>query len=117
MPIALETYGALSDRSDRFLVEGATLSSGESAKSRPPMSLLCTWFRERVSITLQRSLANAIHARTLRLEQSIALLPRPPVRNTLSSSELLVVASFVYYDRLTYLYFFKICNFFTIMFL
>ena len=31
MPFALETYGALSDRSDRFLVECATLASRESA--------------------------------------------------------------------------------------
>ena len=55
-----ETYGALFDRSDRFLVECA---------------------RECI-------------ARTLRLEQSMALLPRAPPRVPLSSSELLFVASF-----------------------
>ena len=89
-----ETYGALFDRSDRFLVDCATLASRESAGSEPPISLLCTWFRQRVSIALQRSLAHAIHVRTLRLEQSMALLPRPPPRASLSSSELLLVASF-----------------------
>ena len=52
VPFALETYGL------------ETLS----------LSLLCTWFRQRVSIALQRSLAHAIHTRTLRLEQSMALL-------------------------------------------
>ena len=44
-PFALETYDALSDRSDRFLVECATLASRESAGSRPSISLLCTWIR------------------------------------------------------------------------
>ena len=92
---ALETYGALSDRSDRFLVECTTLASRECAKSGPSVSLLCTWFRQRVPIALQRSLAHAIHARTLRLEQSMALLPPPPARVPLSSSgELHIVASF-----------------------
>ena len=95
VPFALETYGALSDRSDRFLVECATLASRESAGSGPSVSLLCTWFRQRVSIALQRSLALAIHARTLRLEQSMALLPPPPSRAPLSSSELRNLASFV----------------------
>ena len=94
MPFTLETCGALSNRSDRFLVECATLASRESAGSRPSISLLCTWLCQRVSIALQRSLAHAIHARTLRLEQSMALLPPPPPRAPLSSSELLLVASF-----------------------
>ena len=94
VPFALETYGALSDRSDRFLVECATLASGECAGSGPYIGLLCTWFRQRVSIALQRPLAHAIHARTLHLEQSMALLPPPPPRVPLSSSELHIVASF-----------------------
>ena len=95
MPFALETYGALSNMSDRFLVECATLASRECAGSGPSVSLLCTWFRRRVSIALQRSLAHAIHARTLRLEHSMALLSPPPLRVPLSSSELHIVASFV----------------------
>ena len=49
---ALETYGALFDRSDRFLVECATLASRECVRSGPSISLLCTWFRKRVSIAL-----------------------------------------------------------------
>ena len=52
-PFALETYGALTNRSDRFLVECATLASRECAGSGPPISLVCTWFRQRVSIALQ----------------------------------------------------------------
>ena len=95
MPFALETYGALLDRSDQFLVECATSASRECAKSGPSVSSLCTWFRQRVSIALQRSLAHAIHARTLRLEQAMALLPPPPPRALLSSSELHLVASSV----------------------
>ena len=94
VPFALETYGALSDRSDRFLVECATLASRESAGSGPSLSLLYAWFRQRVSVALHRLLAHAIHARTLRLEQSMALLPPPPPRVPLSSSELHIVASF-----------------------
>ena len=117
VPFALETYCALCDRSDRLLVECATLASREGAGSRPSISLLCTWFRQRVSIALQRSLAHAIHARTLRLEQSMALLPPPPLRVPLSSSELLIVDSFGWYDRLTYLSFFRICSFCTGTFL
>ena len=116
VPFALETYCALSDRSNRFLVECATLASRESLGSGPSISLLCTWFRQRVSIALQRSLAHAIHARTLRLEQSMALLPPPPPRAPLSSSELLLVASFGHYDRLTYFSFLG-CSFFTGTFL
>ena len=45
VPFALETYGALFDRSDRFLVECATLASRECAGSGSSVSLLCTWFR------------------------------------------------------------------------
>ena len=42
VPFALGTYGALCDRSDRFLVECATLASRESVNSGPSNSLLCT---------------------------------------------------------------------------
>ena len=94
VPFALETYGALSARSDRFLVECASLASRGCGGSGPSTSMLCTWFRQRVSIALQRSLAHAIHARFLRLEESMALLPPPPSRAPLSSSELHIVASF-----------------------
>ena len=65
VPFALETYGGLFDRSDRFLVECATLASRECARPGSSIALLCTWFRQRVSIALQQSLAHAIHARTL----------------------------------------------------
>ena len=95
VPFAFETYGALPDRSDRFFIEYATLAFRECAGSVPSISLLCTWFRQRVSIELQRSLAHAIHARTLRLDQSMALLTPPQPRVPLSSSELHIVASFV----------------------
>ena len=46
VPFALETCSALSDRSDRFLVECATLASRECAGLGPSISLLCTWFRQ-----------------------------------------------------------------------
>ena len=45
VPFALETFGALTDRLDHFLIECATLASRECAGSRPSISLLCTWFR------------------------------------------------------------------------
>ena len=54
VPFALETCGALSNRSDRFLVECATLASRKCGASGPSISLLCTWFRQRM---LQPSLA------------------------------------------------------------
>ena len=103
LPLALETHGALFDRSDRFLVECATLAFRECARSGASVSLLCTWFRPRVSISLQWSLSHAIHARTLRLEQFMTFLPPPPPRAPLSFAELPIVASFVWYDRLTYM--------------
>ena len=41
-PFALETYNAsLFGRSDRFLVECATLASREGARSEPSINLLC----------------------------------------------------------------------------
>ena len=92
IPFALETYGALCARSDIFLVDCASLAIRGCARSGPSSSMLCTWYRHRVSIALQRSLAHAIHARFLRLEESMALLP--PMRAHLSSSELLSVANF-----------------------
>ena len=88
------THDALFDRSDRFLVECAILTSKECARSGPSISLLCKWFRQRVSNALQRSLAHAIHDRTRRLEQSMALLPPPLLSVPLSSSESLTVVSF-----------------------
>ena len=64
VPFAVKTYGASFDRSNQFSVECAILASRECAGSRPSMSLLCTWFRQRLSVALQRSLAHAIHVRT-----------------------------------------------------
>ena len=96
IPFALETYGALSASSDRSLVECASLASRGCVASGPSRSMLCTWFRQRVSIALQRSLAHAIHARFLRLEESMALLPPPLPRAPLSSTELHIVSQFIY---------------------
>ena len=93
VPFALETYGALSARSDRLLVECAFLASRGCARSGPSTGMLCTWFRQRVSLALQRSLPHSIHARILRLEESMALLPPPSSRAPLSSSESHVVTS------------------------
>ena len=44
VPFALETYGALSARSDRFFVECASLASTGCGGSGPSTSMLCTWF-------------------------------------------------------------------------
>ena len=44
VPFALETYGALSDRSDRFLVECATSASRECACSGPPLACCARGF-------------------------------------------------------------------------
>ena len=52
VPFALETYGALSSTSDRFLVECASLASRGCAGSGPSTSMLCTWLRRQVSIAL-----------------------------------------------------------------
>ena len=72
-------------------------------QTRLYISLLCTWFRQRVSIALHQSLAHAKHVTTLRLVQSVALLPPPPLHAQLSIGELCIVANIVQYDRLTYL--------------
>ena len=92
IPFALETYGALSDASNRLLVDCAHRAAQLNGRSGRNVSLLVTWFRQRVSVALQRSLAHAIHARTLRLEEGMALLPPPPPRVLLSSAELRIVA-------------------------
>ena len=52
VPFALETYGALFARSDRLLVECASLASRGCAALGPSTGMLCTWFRQRVSIAL-----------------------------------------------------------------
>ena len=101
VPFALNTCDALSDRSLPFLVECATLTSKECAWSRPSISSLSTWFHHGLSIALQRSLAHAIHASTLHLEQYMALLPPPPPCVPLSFLKFHIVA------RLTHLSFFK----------
>ena len=93
VPLVVETYGALSSRSDRLLFECAYLASRRCAGSGPSSGMLCTWFRQRMYIALERSLAHSIHARFLRLEESMALLPPPPSRAPLSSSDLHVVTS------------------------
>ena len=77
----------------------------------PLLACCAHGYCQRVSIALQRSLAHAKHARTLRLEQFTALLPPPPPHVPLTSSELHIVASFGEYDRLTYLSFFMYMQF------
>ena len=72
---SLETYGATSNRLDRFLVGCAKFAPKECARSGPSISILCTWFRHRMSIVLRWSLVHATHAKTLRLEQSMVILP------------------------------------------
>ena len=79
IPFALETYGALSDASNRLLVDCAHRAAQLNGRSGQNVSLLVTWIRQRVSLALQRVLAHAINARTLRLEEGMALLP-PPLR-------------------------------------
>ena len=54
VPFALEMYGILSARSDRLLVECASLACRGCRGSGPSTGLLCTWFRKTVSIALQR---------------------------------------------------------------
>jgi hypothetical protein len=88
VPFALETYGALSEKSDGFLKDCARRTCAETSGSGLRTSLVLAWYRQRVSVALQRSLAHAIHARTLRLEQSMALLPPPPPAAFLTSAEL-----------------------------
>ena len=97
---ALETYGASFARSDGFLVECASLSWRGCAGSGPSTTMLCTWFRHRVSTALQRSLAHAIHARFLCLEELMALLPPPLPRAPPSSPELHIFASLGWCDWL-----------------
>ena len=94
LPFASETYGVLFARSDRFSVECASLASRGCAGLGPSTSMLCTWFRQQVSIASQRAFAHAIYARFLRRGELMALLPPPLPHALLSSSELHIVASF-----------------------
>lgn len=93
MLLPLELYVAFSVRSERLLIECASLAP----------SMLCTWFRHRVSIALERSLGmNEIHARFLLLKEYMALLPSPLPRAPLYFVELYIVVSFGKYDWFAY---------------
>ena len=58
----------------------------------PATSVLVTWFRQRVAVTLQRAQARAIHARTARLEASSSSLSTLPSRAIISARDLMAIA-------------------------
>lgn len=95
VPLALETCGALFDKSGILQVECATSASRKYAELGLSVSLLFTWFRWRESIALQRSLAHAIHAKTSHVNQILSLLPSPQPSNLLTFAELRIFAKFV----------------------
>ena len=68
IPFTLETYDALSDVSNRLLADCTYRAAHLNGRPGKKISFLVTWFRQRVYVALQSSLAHAIHAMTLRLD-------------------------------------------------
>ena len=62
--------------------------------SSPSTSVLDTWFRQRVAVTLQRAQARANHARTAPLEASSSSLSPLPSRAIISAGDLMAIAGF-----------------------
>ena len=52
IPIAIETYGALLSQTDEFLRDCARRAFSGHGGSPPSTSVLVTWFRQRVAVTL-----------------------------------------------------------------
>ena len=94
IPIAIETYGALLSQTDEFLRDCARRAFSDHGGSSPSTSVLVTWFRQRVVVTLQRAQARAIHARTARLEASLSSLSLLPSRAIISARGLMAIAGF-----------------------
>ena len=80
IPIAIETYGALLSQRDEFMRDRARRAFPEHGVPSPSISVLVTWFEQRVAVTLQRAQARALHARTACLEATSSLPSTLPAR-------------------------------------
>ena len=94
IPIAIETYGALLSQSYEFLRDCARRAFSDHGGLSPSTSVLVTWFRQGVAVTLYRAQARAIHARTTRLEVSSSSLSILPSRAIISTGDLMAIAGF-----------------------
>ena len=83
----IETFGALLSQTYEFLRDGLSEHGGSS----PSTSVLVTWFRQRIAVTLQRAQARAIHARTARLEATSSLLSTLPTCAVISAGDLMAI--------------------------
>ena len=72
----------------------------EHSGSSPPTSVLATWFRQHIAVTLQRARiaitlqgaeAPSIHAPTTRLEATSSLLSTLPARAVISAWDLIAI--------------------------
>ena len=73
-PLAVETYGCLDGPFDNFLRECARRAVASGTTSASSSTLAC-FFRQRVSVALQRAQAVAIRRRTMALDVAHAGLP------------------------------------------
>ena len=69
-----------------------TIAPSERGGPSPSTSVLVTWFRQRVAITLRCAQARAIHARTARLEASPSSLFTLPSCAIISAGNLMAIS-------------------------
>ena len=74
-----------------FLRDCARRAFPEHGGSSPSTSILVTWFRQRVAVTLQGVQARAIHAHTARFEATSYLLSTLPSRAIISAEDLMAI--------------------------
>jgi hypothetical protein len=84
IPLAVETFGCLDSSFDEFLGtcarRAAELRMG-GLDSAPMASRLLCYFRHRVSISLQRSQARAVHHRAARAIERLVGLEAPVIQD------------------------------------
>ena len=89
----METYGCLDGPFDDFLRECARRAA-DSGTTSASFSTLACFFRERVSVALQRAQAVAVRRRTMALDVAHAGLPSLPPRDPLHCLDIAHIAGF-----------------------
>ena len=91
IPIAIERYGAILSQMDRILRDCARRAFSKHGGSFPSSSVLVTWFRQRIAVTLQRAHARAIHAHMAHHGATSSLLFSLPTRVVISTRDLTAI--------------------------
>ena len=88
----METYGCLDGPFDDFLRERARRTAASGTTSATSSTLAC-FFRQRVSVALQRAQAVAVRRRTMALDVVHAGLPSLPPRDPLHGLDIAHIAA------------------------